>query len=196
MKWKVDCLSVEELWVRISVQLPRNNRELCAIILRNIWLQRNAFIFKEKFTNPKVLFSSASHQHEAFISAMQHLETNRTCRPRNGASRWLAPQNPQLKYNWDITSLVSYSSLGGLIWDSKGEVILSFCSNHFPILDPTEAQVMTLRKAMQLCWKLNMSNIIYEGDYLQVVTIATNLLLRNDVIGPILLYIHKMVESA
>lgn len=49
---------------------------------------------------------------------------------------------------------------------------------------------------MQLCWEPNMFNIVYEGNCLQVVTAAANLLPRNDAIDLILFDIHWMLEGA
>lgn len=43
-KWKADCRDMEDLWSRITDKLPKHSQDLCAIIFRNLWLRRNAFL--------------------------------------------------------------------------------------------------------------------------------------------------------
>lgn len=165
-------------------------------MLRNLWLRHNAFLFENKFKSPKMLLSAALQQSQDFQAATKSHVTSGASQDSTGVCRWQATQALYLKLNWDAAVFNSASGFGGLVRDTEGEVILSFCSFHNANLDPTMAEAMTLRKAMQISWELYMSNIVFEGDCLQVVDAASSHLPRYDALGPIFFDIHHMLDRA
>lgn len=58
-KWVANTYSIKDLWEEILKSQNIKSQELCAIILRNLWMRRNTFVFDNNFTCPKQVLNSA-----------------------------------------------------------------------------------------------------------------------------------------
>lgn len=154
---------------------------------------------------PKQLVHKAAQQLDSFQSAYIQGSSNQQVdqRLRNDAKtdpkRWVGLQGHKLKINWDaIASSFTMNStrLEGLIRDSAGEVLVSFCNSYAPMLEPKVAETMALRKSMSICWELGLSNILFEGDCLQVARAVYSNRPSEDELSPIIHDIHCMLENA
>lgn len=58
------------------------------------------------------------------------------------------------------------------------------------------AEAVALRRAMMICQEHNFFNIVFEGDYSEVVNVASNHMLSDDILNSILYDIHYMLERA
>lgn len=44
-KWRRDIKSIQDLWTKIAETLPPRSQALSVIIMRNLWMRRNAFVY-------------------------------------------------------------------------------------------------------------------------------------------------------
>lgn len=117
---------------------------------------------------------------------------------RQAAKQWIKPKEHQVKINWDAALNVSNHStdLGGLIRDSKGDVLLAFCSNLGTLIEPYMAEALALRKAMVLCWELQFHTALFEGDCLQLISEAISSKILGNEIHPIIYDIRTFLKQA
>lgn len=82
-----------------------------------------------------------------------------------------------MKTNWDvaINTTTNISGLGGLMRYSNREVLVSFCCSINSLTKLKLAEALALRKAMSICWELELPNVLFEGDCLQVIKADTTL---------------------
>lgn len=146
---------------------------LCAIICTKLWLRINSFIHEKKFDAPKLLMRSAIQQLEFFQDSSSRVTS--VTPPQNSDRRqdlkWLNPQAPLIKSNWDAAVDRSSQSigLGGIIKDSTGAVLAAFCSKIPALVQPKIAEACALKKSISICWEWNLLNIVFEGDCQTVV---------------------------
>lgn len=116
--------------------------------------------------------------------------------PRLGTKKgWMKPHGTQVKVNWDVAlnNKVNTTGLGGLIRDSRGEVLISFCCCVQHHLQPVLVEVSVLRRTMTICLDLNISNIFFEGDYLQVVKAVNSPQASNTKLNPFIFDIQLLL---
>lgn len=104
-------------------------------------------------------------------------------------------QGLQVKANWNTTLKIEANTtgLGGLVSDSNGKVLVSFCCCLPSSLKPVLTEVAALRKVMVICQELNLSNVIFKGDCLQVTNTANRTQVNNVEISPIIFDIHLLL---
>lgn len=100
-----------------------------------------------------------------------------------------------MKANWDValSKATNNTGLGGLIRDSNEEVFVSFCNNFNPTANSELAETLALRKAMPIYWDLGLSIVLFEGDFLKVVKVATCFLPTENELRLNLYGIHHML---
>lgn len=72
--------------------------------------------------------------------------------------------------------------------------MVSYCISFTPLMKPELAEAMTLTKVMTKCWELNLSNIIFEGDYHIVVKAANYPKTNEGEMSPIIYDIQFMLH--
>lgn len=80
--------------------------------------------------------------------------------------KWAKPLGGLLKCNWDVAINPTTIGLGGIVWNSKGEVLATFYSNISVMLKPVVAEATALWKTMLICRELGLSEILFEGECL------------------------------
>lgn len=83
--------------------------------------------------------------------------------------------------------------LGGLIHNSNGDVLVSFCSKLNYIASPAMAEAFALRKALLLCMELQFPKVAFEGDCLKVITATNSTEPEGDELHYIISYIRKIL---
>lgn len=53
----------------MDLKLSQKDRELCAIIYRNIWLKRNSYVFEGKVESPSITMNRVASQLEDYQEA-------------------------------------------------------------------------------------------------------------------------------
>lgn len=101
-----------------------------------------------------------------------------------------------LRTNWDAATVAFSQSigLGGIARNSDGEIIDVICSQLSYLLKPETAKTLALRKAMTMCWKLNVLTVIFEGDYQCIVFVVKRAWSCADELNPILYDIRFMLQ--
>lgn len=116
---------------------------------------------------------SAIKQMETFQNASNKVSS--TLNPhicvRKPSLKGLSPRDLLIKTNWDadVNSSSQSVGLGGVVRNSVRAILVIVCSKLPTNLQPDTAEVCTLRKVMSMCWDLNLSNIVFEGDCQYVV---------------------------
>lgn len=79
-----------------------------------------------------------------------------------------------LRTNWDAATVAFSQSIGsgGIARKFDGEIIAAVCNQLSYILKPKITKTLALRKAMTMCWELNLLNVIFEGYYQCVVFVV------------------------
>lgn len=69
---------------------------------------------------------------------------------------WRKPEENQVKFNWnaELSEPLQTIGLGGLIHETNGEVLASFCSKLNYLVHPVMAEAFALRNALLLCLEL------------------------------------------
>lgn len=82
--------------------------------------------------------------------------------------KWVKPKNPFVKANCDATLNLSIKSIGygSIIQDSQGNALLIVCNTSNRLTTPLVAGAIALRKITMLCWELQLSKVIFEGECL------------------------------
>lgn len=102
-----------------------------------------------------------------------------------------------MKANWDaaINKITNSIGLGGLIRDSKGDVLVSFgcCINN--LLSTALAEALGLRKLLMVRLYLQTFNVIFEGNCLQVIFAANHPKPDGDIFYSVIWDIHKLLQK-
>lgn len=80
-----------------------------------------------------------------------------------------------LKANWDasMNSQNSVSGMGGIVRDFEGNVLVSIYSRFITIQKPVVTEALALCRLMQFCSILGPSQVLFEGDCLQLIHVVT-----------------------
>lgn len=99
---------------------------------------------------------------------------------------------------WDVVTATSSYNIGmvGIFRNSYGDILATFYSMVLSHLKPKIAEPEALRKAMIICWELNLLNIIFEGDCQSVVQAINGARNFVEELNPILLDIWFMLQQA
>lgn len=135
-------------------------------------MRRNAFIYENKFLNSKQVHVNVVQQLESYQEAVGR-EVDAVKEPwlQLISKKWQKPQLFQIKFNWDATVKVTEncSGFGGLARDDGGEVLAAFSSSIPSTLQPCIAEAMAFRITLTLSKELGFTNVLFEGNCLQVV---------------------------
>ncbi|XP_062152086.1 uncharacterized protein LOC133860513 [Alnus glutinosa] len=111
--------------------------------------------------------------------------------------RWRPPLPGCLKINWDVArdSLSRSVGIGFIVRDSNG---LPYAAGSFSLktlLDPIVAEALAALRALEFCRSRGYSNIMLEGDSLEVVNSINDSGLNWSRIGPIVSDIKEVLRS-
>ncbi|XP_042974550.1 uncharacterized protein LOC122306174 [Carya illinoinensis] len=146
--------------------------ELCACVLRQLWLRRNRWVFYDAFAAPRTLWLSAKSELEEFQQAQhsvtaQHEEQHVV---RN-IVKWRRPEGDWLKANWDAAFSESSRKMGGgcVVRNCDGEILVAAAWPRSFISNPLQAEALALERATDLCAELGFQKVIFKGDSLILV---------------------------
>ncbi|XP_021743291.1 uncharacterized protein LOC110709387 [Chenopodium quinoa] len=96
-------------------------------MLWGIWLRRNTCSFEKRRKNMVVVIHNAVSLVGDYEQA-QVVVSSPTCNPQHLESFWKPPANGVIKINSDAAIFSDNSAgLGGVLWDSAGDVVVSTC---------------------------------------------------------------------
>lgn len=79
-----------------------------------------------------------------------------------------------MKANWDgaLDLQNQDTSMGGIVHDSEGVVVVSTCNNLSHSTMPIKAEALAFRRVMILCKEMDLTHLNFEGNYIMVVNAA------------------------
>ncbi|XP_042977200.1 uncharacterized protein LOC122308072 [Carya illinoinensis] len=90
--------------------------------------------------------------------------------------RWKAPAIGQMKANWDAVLKLEEGRMGVgvVIRNENGDLMVSMCSQKHNVCSPLVAELQALWCALQICTDLNLTEVVFERDALNVVKTINN----------------------
>ncbi|XP_040998224.1 uncharacterized protein LOC121244278 [Juglans microcarpa x Juglans regia] len=164
-----------ELWSKLMNRLQKGEMEWVATIMHRIWLRRNKVVFENQFYNPSKLLQMAGEGLEDYklaqISQEGSATTVDTADYNVMQKKWKKPGVFKVKANWDaaLDMEAKRMGMGIVIRDEEGEVLVSVCDVRNHVDHPAIAESWALWKALEICNKLALSRVTFEGDAVVVI---------------------------
>ncbi|KAF5449783.1 hypothetical protein F2P56_030195 [Juglans regia] len=139
-----------------------------AVVAKMIWWRRNRFIFDGSFAHPNAIVKDARR-------TMEMLNEERSwqvsVQPCNSVETWQAPPTNWIKVNWDsaVDKIEGFIGVGVVARDNAGHTIASKRTKKHLFPDPALAEAYGALIAVQFGVELGLSQVIIEGDSLQVI---------------------------
>ncbi|KAF5454797.1 hypothetical protein F2P56_024435 [Juglans regia] len=139
-----------------------------AVVARKIWWRRNKLLFEGSFAHRNAVVREARG-----ILDLQIEEESRLVRGQTNTLEedWQAPPSNWIKLNWDSVVDKANGVIGVrvAVRDSFGYTIATKKTNKLLFPDPLLAEAFGALKAVQFGVELGLSQVIVEGDSLQVI---------------------------
>jgi ribonuclease HI len=159
------------LFETLADKLNEEELQMMAGVARQIWLRRNAVVFEGEFLTPGVLVKQASDQLEAWRKAEESRRLGNPSCSRPRSMGWQRPPFGVIKLNWDaaINKVTRRMGVGIVARDAGGAVVAVRCASRPHITDPATAEAMAVWMLADFSITLGHTQIIAEGDSLEVV---------------------------
>lgn len=169
-KWSSEVMDFGMVWKKMVQSLSTEDLELSAIVLRNIWLRRNKFIFESLFNSPANIFKQAETIRAEFKEANCIEDKNGDPAIRE-VEKWKKPSEGMIKVNWDAAFMNDSKRMGaGIVCrDQEGDLLFSACMPQSNAMTASQAEAIALWKTMKLCEDLQVGEAELEGDALSIV---------------------------
>jgi ribonuclease HI len=145
--------------------------ELAVLVARQIWHRRNNMVFGGKFTGPKILVKTASDQAGSLYSGESTYKAQGVDARRIPHTPWSKPPPGVIKVNWDaaVEGRQKRIGIGVIVRNCEGGVLAMMSESMDYIQDPTTAEALAARRAVEFSLSLGIRKIILEGDANQIV---------------------------
>nr|XP_027118368.1 uncharacterized protein LOC113735569 [Coffea arabica] len=149
--------------------LKKQDMELVAIILWNLWLNRNGALFDGSYRDPLSLVSLSINFLQKYREA--NTSPNTPIRTSIAPLHWTKPPVGFLKANFDgaVFSEYGYSGVGVVVRDERGNFVTGTSHKISGIFSPEVIEAYAARTAISLLLQWKVPNIILEGDSLKIV---------------------------
>ena len=149
----------------------KEDLELFAITTRKIWLRRNSMVHGEQFSHPTQLLRDAQNSLEEFQHIHSECWDGVQSTKDTVIAQWKPPPNNMVKLNWDAGINMTKGRVGiGLIArDSRGSCLAARSLTMNAHTDVATAKALAAVHAIMLCKEMGYTNILFEGDALQVI---------------------------
>ncbi|KAF5481359.1 hypothetical protein F2P56_002016 [Juglans regia] len=124
-KWSLYETDLLKLWDSLVEKVSKDVLEETVMVMRNIWLRRNEFIFEGVFKRPSQVIKATRNELRVFQLAQQNAKQNPIPRVDRGAVSWSRPRESFVKANWDaaMSRKDRKVGLGVVIRDEEGEIL-------------------------------------------------------------------------
>ena len=141
--------------------------ELFFAIAWAIWFNRNKIVYKDSSLLPLQVWKMAKNVSEDFVSSA----TWDLGQPRTTPSSWVPPPSGFHKINVDGASseLDSFSSVGVVIRDCKGDVVAALCKPLQTRFFAKLTEVFSLEHGILLAQELHLAWVIVESNSLNAI---------------------------
>jgi ribonuclease HI len=154
-------------------RVDADQMHLFVTVARQLWLRRNAVVFGGAMVAPSDLVRRAREQFEAVCDAVV------TPIPAIVASSlltvWQPPPVGHVKINWDASISKQHHKMGVgiVVRDHAGKALVMACATKEFVNNPTMAEAVGAWLAVDLAKRLDLRNVLLEGDALEVVEAIT-----------------------
>jgi hypothetical protein len=157
-------------------RLDEGELELFAVTAHKIWLRRNSLVFGGPVQSPSCLLKGATEELADFRNSVLvsiHQSNNGYLPP----AQWTRPAKGNVKINWDaaLDGQNRLMGVGIIARDSNGRVVAAMCSFLPYIKDPSVAEAIGAKRAVEFGKERGFSSIELEGDALEIVLALSSL---------------------
>ncbi|XP_041026997.1 uncharacterized protein LOC121267211 [Juglans microcarpa x Juglans regia] len=164
-KWSSEVADFGMVWKKVIQSLSMEDLELVAIVLRNIWLRRNKFVFESLFNSPANIFKQAEITWADFKEA-NCIESQKGNPAIREVEKWRKPREGMIKVNLDAAFMNDSKRMrvGIVCRDQEGDILFSACMPQSNAMTASQVEVVALWKTMKLCEDLQVGEAELEGD--------------------------------
>ena len=160
---------VMQLFEDMMDRLPTEDMELFLVQGWVIWNQRNSILHGGQVQDPAKLNQRAKNLLEDFRNAQDRLVIGTIT--DGGSATWKPPSGLVYKLNFDaaVAPSLRTSGFGAIIRNEKGEVMAAYAGRGPSVTDSEEAEALACRKAIEFAVDTSFSDLIIEGDNIEVI---------------------------
>ena len=167
-KGLTDHATVMHLFENLMHRLPEDVLEFFLVQSWLIWHQRNWIVHGGILQEPGTLNARAG----SFLEEYKEAQSQLTIPISVGLSQgWQPPEGFMYKLNFDaaIFTDISASGVGAIIRNASGQVMATLSSKGLVVTNSEKAKVLACRLAMEFALDAGFSDLIVEGDNLNVM---------------------------
>lgn len=169
--------------------------ELFLVLALFIWNQRNSVIHGGKLKDPRQVLRRA----EDFLAEYHQAQEQLLLMPNapQQITGWQPTQSAQYRLNLDavIYTDMGRSGVGTIIRNENGEVMAALSATGPFVQDSEEAEIVACRKALEFAKDAGFSDLVVEGDNVNVMRAITSNCMDNSRLGTIIEDIHCLVSG-
>ncbi|XP_041011337.1 uncharacterized protein LOC121255120 [Juglans microcarpa x Juglans regia] len=160
-----------DIWDQLSEKLPKAELEVAGSIARLIWNRRNEAVHGKKFRHPNSILQKAYEDTRLFNAAKVFVKSPGVVTCPEDKPSWKKPPDGKYKVNWDaaLNESLGVLGIGAIIRDSQGMVLGTIRARRNIRVSPFTAEAYAMLMAILFCKDTGVTNIVLEGDSLQVV---------------------------
>ncbi|XP_059428517.1 uncharacterized protein LOC132162279 [Corylus avellana] len=158
---------------QLLIQLSKEEMQFFVTVARQIWLRRNAFVFGKPLLAPAEVIRRAREQISAFEKTEAGRHKAHVPLRRQVNQRWQKPPADFIKINWDASIDEKHRrvGIGVAVRNSDGMMLAALCASKPILTDPGTAEALAAWSAANVARRLNLRQVILEGDALEVVSV-------------------------
>jgi ribonuclease HI len=163
--------SFMEVMEMITERCTRDEVNLFAVTAKKIWARRNSVLHEGVFLHPTRIVREAKEMLQAMFTPVEEDTASRRTEEMSATAKWVKPPFGRVKINWDVAfdKTGQYIGFGAIIRDHNGHVQAAKCMRINGAQTPVVGEALAAVAAMEFGKEQGMSDIILEGDSLQVV---------------------------
>ncbi|XP_042942883.1 uncharacterized protein LOC122277065 [Carya illinoinensis] len=159
-----------EFFEAMTEALNADEMQEFVVVARQLWLRRNSFIFNKPFMPPNILIRESKLRLDLLFEETQSQRQINVQQQCLSAEVWQAPPTAWFKVNWDaaVDRVKGLVGIGVVVRDDKGQTIATMRQSKSLFPDSLLAESFGALVATQFARDLGLTEVILEGDSLQV----------------------------
>jgi hypothetical protein len=140
------------------------------VTAHKIWLRRNSLVFGGLVQSPSCLLKGVTEELNEFRKTLVDT-VNQSNNGHFSPTQWTRPVEGNVKINWDaaLDCQNRLMGVGIIVRDSMCRVVAVMCSTLPYIKDPTVAEAIGAKRAVEFGRERGFPSIKLEGDALEIV---------------------------
>ncbi|XP_062157888.1 uncharacterized protein LOC133865460 [Alnus glutinosa] len=195
-KTSVEAEEFFDIFAFLCDRLEDKDLELFASVAYKVWARRNMVVFGGAVLPPSILIREATKIVEEFRKSR---EATSALGPRGQIShdRWLRPAVNSIKFNWDaaLDDRKKIMGMGIIARDHHGDVKAAMCDVIPYIRDPSVAEAIAARRAVQFAHNMGVQSMELEGDAREIILALRSSAEVDSSVGNLVLEARRMLET-